>query len=164
MELVTPGIGLVFWTTLAFLLLLFVLSKYAWRPILNAVKERELNIEVALQQAEKARAEMAKLTSDNEKLLAAAKEERVQILKEAKMVSEKIVEEARERAKGEANKYLAEAKAEINTQKMAAITEVKNQVGLLAIELSEKILRKELAGKDSQEKYAAELTNDIKLN
>lgn len=164
MELVTPGIGLVFWTTLAFLLLLFVLSKYAWRPILNAVKERELNIEVALQQAEKARAEMAKLTSDNEKLLAAAKEERVQILKEAKLVSEKIVEEAREKAKGEANKYLAEAKAEINTQKMAAITEVKNQVGLLAIELSEKILRKELAGKDSQEKYAAELTNDIKLN
>ena len=164
MELVTPGIGLVFWTTLAFLLLLFVLSKYAWRPILNAVKERELNIEVALQQAEKARAEMAKLTSDNEKLLAAAKEERVQILKEAKLVSEKIVEEAREKAKGEANKYLAEAKAEINTQKMAAITEVKNQVGLLAIELSEKILRKELAGKDSQEKYAAELTNNIKLN
>jgi F-type H+-transporting ATPase subunit b len=164
MELVTPGIGLVFWTTLAFLLLLFVLSKYAWRPILNAVKERELNIEGALQQAEKARAEMAKLTSDNEKLLAAAKEERVQILKEAKLVSEKIVEEAREKAKGEANKYLAEAKAEINTQKMAAITEVKNQVGLLAIELSEKILRKELAGKDSQEKYAAELTNDIKLN
>jgi F-type H+-transporting ATPase subunit b len=164
MELVTPGIGLVFWTTLAFLLLLFVLSKYAWRPILNAVKERELNIEVALLQADKARAEMAKLTSDNEKLLAAAKEERVQILKEAKLVSEKIVEEAREKAKGEANKYLAEAKAEINTQKMAAITEVKNQVGLLAIELSEKILRKELAGKDSQEKYAAELTNDIKLN
>jgi len=164
MELVTPGIGLVFWTTLAFLLLLFVLSKYAWRPILNAVKERELNIEVALQQAEKARAEMAKLTSDNEKLLAAAKEERVQILKEAKLISEKIVEEAREKAKGEANKYLTEAKAEINTSKMAAITEVKNQVGLLAIELTEKILKRELAGKDLQEKYAAELINDIKLN
>ncbi len=164
MELVTPGIGLVFWTTLAFLLLLFVLSKYAWRPILNAVKERELNIEVALQQAEKARAEMAKLTADNEKLLAAAKEERVQILKEAKQVGEKIIEEAREKAKEEANKYLTEAKAEITTQKLAAITEVKNQVGLLAIELSEKILRKELAGKDSQEKYAAELVNDIKLN
>lgn len=164
MELVTPSIGLVFWTTLAFLLLLFVLSKYAWRPILNAVKERELNIEVALQQAEKARDEMAKLTSDNEKLLAAAKEERVQILKEAKLISEKIVEEAREKAKGESYKYLAEAKAEINTQKMAAITEVKNQVGLLAIELSEKILKRELAGKDSQEKFAAELINDIKLN
>ncbi len=164
MELVTPGIGLVFWTTLAFLLLLFVLSKYAWRPILNAVKERELNIEVSLQQAEKARDEMAKLTSDNEKLLAAAKEERAQILKEAKLISEKIVEEAREKAKGEANKYLVEAKAEINTQKMAAITEVKNQVGLLAIELSEKILKRELAGKDLQEKFAAELINDIKLN
>lgn len=164
MELVTPGIGLVFWTTLAFLMLLFVLSKYAWRPILNALKERELNIEVALQQAEKARAEMAKLTADNEKLLAAAKEERAQILKEAKQVGEKIVEEAREKAKEEANKYLAEAKAEITTQKMAAMTEVKNQVGLLAIELSEKILRKELAGKDAQEKFAAELVNDIKLN
>jgi F-type H+-transporting ATPase subunit b len=164
MELVTPGIGLVFWTTVAFLLLLFVLSKYAWRPILNAVKERELNIEVALQQAEKARAEMAKLTADNEKLLAAAKEERVQILKEAKQVGEKIIEEAREKAKEEANKYLTEAKAEITTQKLAAITEVKNQVGLLAIELSEKILRRELAGKDSQEKYVAELVNDIKLN
>mgnify|MGYP005840483453 CR=1 FL=1 len=164
MELVTPGIGLVFWTTLAFLLLLFVLSKYAWRPILNAVKERELNIEVALQQAEKARAEMAKLTADNEKLLAAAKEERAQILKEAKLVGEKIIEEAREKAKEEANKYLTEAKAEITTQKLAAITEVKNQVGLLAIELSEKILRKELAGKDSQEKFVAELINDIKLN
>jgi F-type H+-transporting ATPase subunit b len=164
MELVTPGIGLVFWTTVAFLLLLFVLSKYAWRPILNAVKERELNIEVALQQAEKARVEMAKLTADNEKLLAAAKEERVQILKEAKQVGEKIIEEAREKAKEEANKYLTEAKAEITTQKLAAITEVKNQVGLLAIELSEKILRRELAGKDSQEKYVAELVNDIKLN
>jgi F-type H+-transporting ATPase subunit b len=164
MELVTPALGLVFWTTIAFLLLLFVLKKFAWTPILDAVKQRELDIEVALQQAEKAKAEMAKLTADNEKLLAAAKEERALILKEAKVVGEKLVEEAREKAKVEANKLLADAKAEITTQKLAAITEVKNQVGVLAIELSEKIMRKELAGKDEQQKYAAQLLAETKLN
>jgi F-type H+-transporting ATPase subunit b len=164
MELVTPNIGLVFWTTLAFLLLLFVLSKYAWTPILTAVKERESNIVNALNEAEKARAEMSKMTSDNEKLLAQTKEERSQILKEAKAIGEKLIEEAREKAKLEANKYLAEAKAEINNQKMAAITEVKNQVGTMAIELSEKILRKELSAKDAQQKYATELLSEAKLN
>jgi F-type H+-transporting ATPase subunit b len=164
MELVTPSIGLVFWTTLAFLLLLFVLTKYAWKPILGAVKEREQNIVSALEQAEKVRAEMAKMTSDNEKLLAKTKEERVQILNEAKAIGEKIVEEAREKAKLEAGKYLAEAKVEIHNQKMAAITEVKNQVGTLAIELSEKIMRRELSGKDEQQKYAAELLSETKLN
>lgn len=104
------------------------------------------------------------MTSDNEKLLAQTKEERIQILNEAKAIGEKLVEEAREKAKLEAGKYLTEAKAEINNQKMAAITEVKNQVGTLAIELSEKIMRRELAGKDEQQKYAAELLSETKLN
>lgn len=164
MELVTPSLGLVFWTTLAFLLLLFVLRKFAWTPILDAVKERELNIEVALQQAEKARAEMAKMSADNEKLLMAAKEERSIILKEAKMAGEKLVEDAREKAKEEVGKLLAEAKVEITNQKLAAITEVKNQVGIMAIELSEKIMRRELAGKDEQQKYAAQLLAETNLN
>jgi F-type H+-transporting ATPase subunit b len=164
MELVTPSLGLVFWTTLAFLLLLFVLRKFAWTPILDAVKERELNIEVALQQAEKARAEMAKMSADNEKLLMAAKEERSIILKEAKMAGEKLVEDAREKAKEEVSKLLAEAKVEITNQKLAAITEVKNQVGIMAIELSEKIMRRELAGKDEQQKYAAQLLAETNLN
>lgn len=164
MELVTPSLGLVFWTTIAFLLLLFVLRKFAWTPILDAVKERELNIEVALQQAEKARAEMAKMSADNEKLLMAAKEERSIILKEAKMAGEKLVEDAREKAKEEVSKLLAEAKVEITNQKLAAITEVKNQVGIMAIELSEKIMRRELAGKDEQQKYAAQLLAETNLN
>ncbi len=164
MELVTPGIGLVFWTTIAFLSLLFLLKKFAWTPILNAVKEREVSIEVALQQAEKARDEMAKMTSDNEKLLAEAKEERAIILREAKNAGEKILEDARETAKAEAGKFIIEARAEIENQKLAAITEVKNQVGLLAIELAEKMLRKELSGKDAQQKYAAELLAETKLN
>jgi F-type H+-transporting ATPase subunit b len=164
MELVTPNIGLVFWTTIAFLLLLFVLTKFAWKPILNAVKEREQQIEAALQQAEQVRAEMARLTRDNEQMLAQAKEERAQIIREAKLLGEKIIEEAREKARLEADKYLAEARQEIHNQKMAAITEVKNQVGTMAIELAEKILRKELEGKDAQQKFAAELLSDVKLN
>jgi F-type H+-transporting ATPase subunit b len=164
MELVTPNIGLVFWTTVAFLLLLFVLTKFAWKPILNAVKEREQQIEAALQQAEQVRAEMARLTRDNEQMLAQAKEERAQIIREAKLLGEKIIEEAREKARLEADKYLTEARQEIHNQKMVAITEVKNLVGLMAIELAEKILRKQLEGKDAQQKFAAELLSDVKLN
>lgn len=164
MELVTPGIGLMFWTSIAFLLLLFLLSKFAWTPILNAVNERELKIEKSLQEAEKAREEILKLTVNNEKMLAEAKEERSKIISEAKVYGEKLIEEAREKSKVEAQKLIVEAKAEINIQKMAAITEVKNQVGNMVLDLSEKLLKRELSDKSRQENYTAELINDIKLN
>jgi F-type H+-transporting ATPase subunit b len=162
--LVTPGIGLIFWTTLSFLILLLVLRKFAWKPILTAVKERDLSIEVALQQAEKAREEMARLTSDNQKLLNEAKEERARIIKEAKDLGEKIISEHKEKALTEFNKKVGEATREIQNQKMAALTEVKNSAGLLAVEVAERILKKELSNKKAQEDYASELVEDFKLN
>ena len=162
--LLNPSIGLVFWTLIIFLLLVVVLAKFAWRPILNALHERENSIEEALRAADKAKAEMERLQADNEKLLNEAREERNQMLKEAKETRESIVNEAKGKAKAEASKIIEDAKAEINTQKLAAIVEVKNQVGALAIDIAEKVLRKELSNSAEQEKYVSQLVDDVKLN
>lgn len=164
MELLTPAVGLVFWTTITFLLLLVVLGKFAWTPILNTVKEREVSIRESLAQAEKARDEMAKLQADNQKLLNEAKEERAKILKEAKEIGDKLISEAREKASAEYSKKVADASLEIEAQKLAAIAEVKNNAGKLSVEIAEKILRRELADQSAQEAYATSLVNDLKLN
>ncbi len=162
--LIKPEIGLVVWTTLSFLLLLFVLAKYAWKPILGAIRKREQTINDSLATAERVKAEMAQLQSENEALLAKAREERAQMLKEARDTKDRIINEAKEQAKIEANKIVLDAQAAIQAQKMAAITDVKNQVGTLVIEVAEKVLRRELGNKSEQETFIKQLTNEVKLN
>lgn len=162
--LVLPDPGLVIWSTLAFLILLFVLGKFAWKPIMKAIGEREQGINDAIASAEKIKAEMAQLQNDNEKLLAQAREERTQILNEAKAIKDKLINEAKEQAKVEAAKIMADTQQAIENQKMAAIIDLKNQVGNLVVEVSEKVLRRELSNKAEQEGYIKELANNIKLN
>lgn len=162
--LVLPDYGLVVWSTLAFSIVLFVLSKFAWKPIMKSIREREDSIDESLAMAERVKSEMAQLKNENEVLLAKAREERAQLLKEARETKDKIINEAKEQAKVEANKIITDAQLAITQQKMAAITEVKNQVGNLVIEVSEKVLRRELANKGDQEAYINNLAKEIKLN
>lgn len=162
--LVLPDPGLVIWSTLAFLILLFVLGKFAWKPIMKAIGEREKGINDAIASAEKVKAEMAQFKSENEALLAKAREERAQLLKEARDTKDKIIADAKDQAKAAANKIVAEAQAAIQQQKMAALTDVKNQVGQLVIEVSQKVLRRELSNKAEQENYIKDLTKEVKLN
>jgi F-type H+-transporting ATPase subunit b len=164
MDLLTPDLGLFIWNLLAFLILFFILKKTAWKPILKSLNEREKGISDSLATAERVKAEMAQLKSENEALLAKAREERAALLKEARDTKDKIINEAKDQAKVEAGKIITDARAAIEQQKMAAITEVKNQVGNLVIEVSEKILRRELSNKSEQEKYIRDLANEVKLN
>jgi F-type H+-transporting ATPase subunit b len=164
MDLLTPSFGLLLWTLLAFLIVLFILKKFAWKPILNSLKERENTIADSLATAERVRAEMSQLKSENEALLAKAREERAQLLKEARDTKDRIISEAKEQAKVEANKIVLDAQAAIQQQKMAALTDVKNQVGTLVIEVAEKVLRRELGNKSEQESYIKQLADEVKLN
>ncbi len=164
MQLLTPEFGLLIWTLLAFLVVFFILKSKAWPAIIKGLRDREQSITSALATAEKVKAEMAQLKNENEALLAKAREERAQLLKEARETKDKIINEAKEQSKIEANKIIMEAQAAINTQKMAAITEVKNQVGKLVIEVTEKVLRKELGNKEAQEAHIKGLVDEVKLN
>ncbi len=164
MELLLPKLGLIVWTLLAFGIVFFILAKYAWKPILNSLNEREKNINDSIQSAENVRKEMAELKSENEALLAQAREERGQMLREAKETRDKIILEAKEQARVETSKIIADAQNVINQQKMAAITDLKNQVGNLVLEVSEKVIRRELNNKAEQEKYIQELTQNVELN
>ncbi len=164
MDLLTPNPGLFLWNLLAFLILYFILKKTAWKPILKSLKEREDGIADSLATAEKVKAEMAQMKSENEALLAKAREERAALLKEAREAKDKIINEAKEQAKVEYSKIISDAHAAIEQQKMAALTDVKNQVGNLVVEVAEKILRRELANKGEQENYIRQLSNEVKLN
>lgn len=164
MDLVTPGIGLIFWQTVTFLIVLFLLAKYVWRPIMNALKAREGSIEDALQAAELAREEMEKLTADNEKLMAEARLERDKIIKAASVIAAKIRDEGKEEASKIGDKMIEDAKHTINLEKQAAINEIRNQVAELSLEISEKILRKNLKTDKSQKALIEEYIKDIKLN
>jgi F-type H+-transporting ATPase subunit b len=164
MDLLIPSFGLIIWTLLAFLIVFFILKKFAWKPILNSLKERENTIADSLATAERVKAEMAQFRSENEALLAKAREERAQMLKEARDTKDRIVNEAKEQAKVEAGKILSDAQAAIEQQKMAALTEVKNQVGQLVIEVSQKVLRRELSNQAEQEKYIRQVANEVELN
>lgn len=164
MNLLTPGFGLLIWTLLAFLIVFFLLARFAWPAIINGLRERENSIADSLATAQRVKEEMAQLKSENETLLAKAREERAQLLKEARETKDRIISEAKEQAKAEANKVLAESRAAIEAQKMAALTEVKNQVGKLVIEVSEKVLRKELGSPDAQEAHIKGLVDSVKLN
>ena len=164
MDLLTPSFGLLIWTLLAFGVVFFILKKFAWPAIVKGLKEREQGIADALSTAEKVKAEMTQMKSEHEALLAQAREERAIILKEARETKEKIINESKEAAKTEATKIVVEAQAAIEAQKMAAITDVKNQVGKMVIEVSEKILRRELGNKDAQEAHIKGLVEEVKLN
>jgi len=164
MELVTPEIGLIFWTTIVFLLLLIVLKKYAWKPILAAVDERNKSIEDALKAADKAKKEMLALNTDNERILIQAKKERDALLKEGREIKDNIIAEAKDKAKIEADKILITAKEQINNEKMKAITELKNQVAGMSIDIAEKILKSELSDKNKQKELIAEALKSNELN
>ena len=163
MDLLTPSFGLIIWTLLAFLIVFFVLRKFAWGPILQALQEREKTIADSLSSAEKIKTEMALMKSENEALLAKAREERAALLKEAKETRDKIINEARDQAKQEASKILADANAALENQKMAAITDVKNQIGNMVIEISEKVIRRSLDNRSEQEGYIRQLADDVQL-
>lgn len=164
MDLLLPGFGLLVWTLVAFIIVFLILKKFAWKPILKSLKERETSISDSLATAERVKQEMAQMQSENEALLAKAHEERGLLMKEARETRDKIVNDAKEQAKVEANRIVAEAQQAIQQQKMAAITDVKNQIGQLVIEVSEKVLRRELSNKSEQENYIKDLANEIKLN
>ena len=164
MDLLLPGLGLFIWTLLAFLIILFLLSKFAWKPILSALSKRETNIANSIASAEKMKQEMNQMQADNDRLLAEAREERSAILKEAKEAKEKMISEAKDKAKEEAGKILADANFQIEQSKNRAITEVKNQIGQLTLGVAEKVLRRKLDNDPAQQQFIAELANDIKLN
>ncbi len=164
MKLLLPEFGLLIWTLLAFLIVLFILGRFAWPAIVKGLRDRESSITDALATAERVKAEMAQLKSENEALLTKAREERALMLKEARDTKDKIINEAKDQAKTEAGKIISDARIAIEQQKMAAITEVKNQIGNLVVEVSEKILRRQLENKPEQEKYIKQLAEEIKLN
>lgn len=162
--LVTPELGLIVWTTLVFCILFFLLAKYAWKPILKAVKDREASIENALLLAEKTKQEMVEMAANNEVLLNKAREERDSMLKEAREVKEKMINEAKATASAEAEKIVSAARESIQHEKLAAITELKNQVASLSIEIAEKILKQELATAEKQKSLIDNAVAEINLN
>jgi F-type H+-transporting ATPase subunit b len=162
MELVTPAIGLIFWTTVVFTLLVLLLKKFAWKPILSAVDERNKSIKDSLAQAEKARSEMSELTANNEKIIAQAKVDRDIILKEARDMKNEIISEAKDKANKEAEKLVSTAKEQILNEKMKAITELKNHVADLSIEMAEKILSSELSDVAKQKKMVTNVLKESK--
>lgn len=164
MDLIKPEIGLLFWMVLSFLIVFFLLKKFAWTPILSMLKEREESIENALQAAEKAKFEMARLQANNEQLIQEAKAERDAILKSARDAKENMISEAKEKATEEADRLIAIARETINNEKMAAVTELKNQVAKLSVEIAEKIIKGELANKDSQKELIGKYLEEAKLN
>lgn len=164
MDLLLPHLGLIVWTIIAFVVVLFILKKFAWKPILKGLDDREANIAGSIATAERVKLEMSLLKSENEALLVAAREERGLMLKEAKEIKDRMINDAKEEAKVQASKIITEAHASINNQKMAALTDIKNQVGKMVIEVSEKVLRRELSNKTEQENYVKQLAEEIKLN
>lgn len=164
MALVSPGIGLIIWMTIAFLVVWIGLGKMAWPAIMNSINERTKGIEESLAAAEKAKEEMSKLQADNEAILKEAREEQSRILAEAKEIREKMIAEAKEKAQEEADKLVTSAKENIENEKMAAMTEIKNHVATLSIDIAEKILKSQLADDAKQKELVNTLLEDVKLN
>jgi F-type H+-transporting ATPase subunit b len=164
MDLVTPNPGLIFWTAITFLILLFILKKYAWKPILKAVTDRENSIESALLRAEAVREEMSRLTSENESLLKQARAERDTILAEATKVKNQIIADAKDAAQKEGARQLEIARIEINNQKAIAMADVKNQVAALSLDIAEKVLRKQFEDQKKQDELVRDLLKDVKLS
>ena len=164
MELLVPEFGLVILQTIAFLLLMFLLAKFAWKPVLAAIKEREQSIDEALNKAELAKQEMTRLTAQNEELMKEARFERDRILKEAKTLKDSIVHEAKTQAHAEGAKLIEKARIEIDNQKKAALAELKNQVSSLSLDIAERVLRNQLQDKATQQAFVTNQLKDVELN
>lgn len=164
MGLVTPGLGLIIWMTIAFLIVLFLLKKYAWKPILSSLSERENKIDEALRSAQRAEERMLEIESKNQNLLAEAAKEREVILKAARDASAQMIAEAKEKASEESAKLLEQARETIHNEKMRAVTDIKNEVGKLSIEIAEKLLRENLATEAKQNENIQRLLNDVNFN
>ena len=164
MDLVTPDIGLIFWTTLSFLILLFILGKFAWKPILNSVNERESSILKALDEAENARKEMENLTADNERILQEARAERENMIKEARDIKTKMISDAKEEAKTTADSMILQAQEAIENEKKSAMADLKSQMASLSIGIAEKVIKEELSNKDKQLKLVEDMLGDATLN
>lgn len=164
MELVSPGLGLVFWMTFAFGAVLWILAKFAWKPIMKSIQEREDSIDQALQQAAFARDEMKNLKMNNEQLLQEAKVERDNIIKETIRFKEKLIVEAKEKATQEADLIIQQTREKLEFEKKAAMVDLKNQIGQLSLEIAEKLLNRELSDKKAQKDYMEQLVREVKLN
>ena len=164
LDLVTPGIGLIFWTSVVFLLLVFILKKFAWKPILDAVEERSDSIEKAINAADEAKASLDQLNIERDKIKKESLAERDALLKEARDTKNKIISDAKAKAKQETDKILSDAREVIKNEKMAAITELKNQVAILSLEIAEKIVKDQLSSNDKQKALVDALVKDVNLN
>ncbi len=164
MQLVTPDIGLLFWMLVSFLIVFFLLKKFAWKPILGMLHKREDTIEQALKAAEEAKEEMKKLRADNEKILDEARTEREKIFREAREIKDKIVGEAREQAQKEKDKIMDDARASIQAEKNSAIKEIRELTADLSIQIAEKLLRRELSNDQKQKELIDLLTKDMPVN
>ncbi len=163
-SLIEPSVGLIFWTTITFLLLIVLLGKFAWKPILSAIKTREKGIEDALASADRALNDMRELKAANEMILNQARTERDNMLKEARETKDSIITEAKQKAGSEAERILSSAREQITNEKNAAVAELKNQVATLSIEIAEKILRSELSNDEKQKALVSNLMKDVNLN
>jgi len=163
MDLLIPSFGLIIWTLLAFLIVFFILKKFAWKPIMSAIAARERSIEDALLKAEAAKEEMARLTNENEQLLKEARAERDLILREARHMKDQIVNEAKDLAQAEGARMIEKARVEINNQKAIALADVKNQVAELSVEIAEKVLRKQFENQREQDQLVADLLKEVKI-
>jgi F-type H+-transporting ATPase subunit b len=164
MSLLTPNPGLIFWMLVVFLLVVFILAKFAWKPIINGLKERENEIQGALDLAERTRAEMVKLKSDNEKLIAEANAIRDQILRDAKDAADRTILESKDKAAVEAQKMIESAREAIRNEQQLAVSKIRKEVATLSLEIAEKVLNRELKDKEAQEKLIAELASSARLN
>jgi len=164
MELVTPQIGLIFWMTLSFVIVLFILGKFAWKPIMKALKDREESIEGSLRAADRAKEEMSQLVFSNEQLMKEAKDERDAMLRDARKIRDKIIGEAKTKAEEEANRIVETAKENIHFEKMAALTDLKNQIAILSIEIAEKIMKENLSTDEKQKELVTKLLNETHFN
>ncbi len=164
MELVTPGIGLLFWMLLSFSIVLYILKKFAWKPILKTLKDREDSITEALSAADKAREEMANLNSENEKIIAEANEERKKIIAEAQAHNQEIMSKAKSEAQVEADKIIASARETIQHEKNLALNEIKSLMADLSIDVAKKVLERELSDDAKQREYVEGILNDVNLN
>ena len=164
MDLLTPDLGLLFWQVIVFLGLFLILRAFAWKPITDSLHERENNIQSALDLAEKTRLEMTALKADNEKLLAQARSERDIILRGAKEASDKMIADSREKAEAEGKRILEQARESMNNERQALIAQMKKEVVTLSLDIAEKVLRKELSDKSSQEKLVSDLVASSHLN
>jgi F-type H+-transporting ATPase subunit b len=164
MDLINPDIGLIIWMTISFLILLFLLGKFAWKPVLKMLNEREEKINAALNEANLAREQMKQLTADNERLLMEAKEERDAILNEARKVSQKMYEDAKAKAQEESQRILASAKDDINVEKQKALTDIRNMIAEISLEIAEKVVEHELSDKQKHQQYVNNRIEKLTFN